>query len=217
MRAKLTEDAIHAIRASRESGNVLGRQHGVSRTTIALIRRRIAWSHVQETPQEEETRKTLHAPVTLADRLLPHIAVSALDDFDVCWPWTAGRHSSGYATLRTAPQGPKAYVHRLMWELTWGTPVPDGKYVLHACDNRICCRPSHLWLGTLRDNALDREAKGRGRQPIGEDHRRSKLKNAQVLEIRASKRSEDDLAAHYGVSPSVIGAVRRRITWRHLP
>jgi hypothetical protein len=36
-------------------------------------------------------------------------------------------------------------------------------FVLHRCDTPACVNPDHLFLGTAKDNALDREAKGRGR------------------------------------------------------
>ena len=39
--------------------------------------------------------------------------------------------------------------------------------ICHHCDNRICVRPKHLFLGTAKDNAQDREKKGRGHQASG--------------------------------------------------
>jgi hypothetical protein len=45
----------------------------------------------------------------------------------------------------------------------------------------------------------------------------AKLTAAQVLTIRASTGSERAIAAQYGVSHTVIGAIRRRTSWRHLP
>lgn len=43
---------------------------------------------------------------------------------------------------------------RVSWALEQG-PIPDGKWVLHRCDNRRCVRPSHLFLGSSQDNVDD--------------------------------------------------------------
>lgn len=42
--AKLTPDAVHAIRASTERVGVLARQYNVSHTAISLIRSRRTWA-----------------------------------------------------------------------------------------------------------------------------------------------------------------------------
>jgi hypothetical protein len=44
--AKLTEADVLAIRASSDSGPVLARRFGVSRTTISEIRLRKTWQHI---------------------------------------------------------------------------------------------------------------------------------------------------------------------------
>lgn len=80
-----------------------------------------------------------------------------------CWEWQGTRTAQGYGGFRIGGTMRKA--HRVAWELTHG-PIPPGAgphgtCVLHRCDNPGCVRPDHLFLGTNRDNARDREAKGR--------------------------------------------------------
>ncbi|WP_407928474.1 HNH endonuclease [Herpetosiphon geysericola] len=44
--------------------------------------------------------------------------------------------------------------NRLAYALTYG--AVDSKLVVrHRCANSVCCNPSHLVLGTQRDNSLD--------------------------------------------------------------
>jgi len=78
---------------------------------------------------------------------------------DACWPWTRKRTHDGYGVfaLRNGKQHP---AHRIAWELTNGE-ILHGLLACHHCDNRLCCNPVHLFLGTVRDNALDASRKGR--------------------------------------------------------
>jgi hypothetical protein len=92
------------------------------------------------------------------------------------------------------------------WRLTYGS-IPQDLLVLHRCDNPPCVRPTHLFLGTYKDNADDMMAKGRyvsGRQ---------KLTNAQVVQIRRNYVpyvvTAQMLAEAYGVSkPTIISVLR---------
>lgn len=45
-------------------------------------------------------------------------------------------------------------IHRFMYTALVG-PIPDGMQCCHTCDNCHCVNPSHIFLGTHKDNALD--------------------------------------------------------------
>ena len=78
-----------------------------------------------------------------------------------CLTWTGYRNPKGYGTINVA--GTPVYAHRLSWENANG-PIPEGKCILHKCDNPPCCNPDHLFLGTRAENNADMVAKGRARQ-----------------------------------------------------
>jgi len=87
---------------------------------------------------------------------------------DACWPWTAARFGpESYGAFWKAGKGTNEGAHRRAWEAANG-PIPDDLCVLHRCDNRPCCNPAHLFLGTYLDNVRDMIAKGRDSR--GDDH-----------------------------------------------
>ena len=138
---------------------------------------------------------------------------------DHCWPWTGVRYNTGYGQVKRG--GRTQTTHRLAWTLTYGA-IPDGLIVCHHCDNPICCRPDHLFLGTHHTNALDRTAKQRGVQAVryGAENGMAILTEADVRAIRegrAEGRSYNDLAREFGTSKSNVANIAKRRTWTHVP
>jgi hypothetical protein len=128
------------------------------------------------------------------------LAVVEPDPFGGCWLWTGAMSPNGYGAVSDA--GVMRTAHGMAWRLFRGD-VPAGLCVCHRCDVRACVNPDHLWLGTDAENAADKVAKGRhGQKP-------RKLTEAQVLDVLADPRGEREVAAEYGVSTSLIGAIRR--------
>jgi hypothetical protein len=80
---------------------------------------------------------------------------------------------------------------------------PDGKHVCHKCDNKLCVRPDHLFLGSAKENNADRAAKGRNNHHMV-------LSDADVQQLR--QRWEEgagasELARDFGVSNGYVYAL----------
>lgn len=130
---------------------------------------------------------------------------------DGCWEWQAYRMKNGYGTAYVG--GRKRTAHRVAFSL-WHGKDPGGKLVCHHCDNRGCVRPSHLYLGSHKDNSSDMVE--RGRSTKGESHPLARLTKSDVLAIRASKKSGVALAREYGVSAPHISDILSGKKWGHL-
>jgi hypothetical protein len=92
--------------------------------------------------------------------------------------------------------------------------IPPGISVCHRCDNRLCCRPDHLFLGTHADNNADMQRKGRGNS-FG----RQRLSTDQVYQILVRHLAGETgvaLAREFGVGTSQISRIVNRQAWRHL-
>lgn len=130
-----------------------------------------------------------------------------------CWEWQ-GPLVQGYGWL-SVPGGPTVRAHRVSLMLKLGRPLKPDEFACHACDNRACVNPDHLFAGTAKDNVLDSIRKGRHTK--GSRHGQAKLTEEDAANILASTLSEATLAARYGVDPATIHAVKSGYSWAHLP
>lgn len=134
-----------------------------------------------------------------------------------CWIWTAARCRFGYGVIGTRAQRARL-AHRVSWELHRGA-IPDGLCVLHMCDVPACVNPSHLFLGTRRDNNVDMHAKGRnGYTGIpGEQHPMARLSWSNVRDIRkrvAAGERRAVVCREYGIASSTVHAIVKGLLWK---
>lgn len=139
-------------------------------------------------------------------------------DIRSCWIWTGVKNEHGYGWFRL--DGRYVFAHRFIFEQS-GSYIPPGISILHKCDNPSCVNPLHLRMGTQQENNRDRDRKGRVAH--GERCALSKLKEHQVLAIRAAVGDVDwlatkcaEFAKEYCVSTSAIYKIITRETWRRL-
>jgi hypothetical protein len=126
-----------------------------------------------------------------------------------CWEWKAYKLPRGYGLFRMSTQR-RILAHRAIWELKKGK-IPEGLCICHKCDNPGCVNPDHLFIGTHKDNSVD--MKNKGRNPWGEKSHLSKLRLAQVEEIRKAPGTHEKIALDYGVDRATIGYIKRGDTW----
>ncbi|HCA7769786.1 TPA: HNH endonuclease [Pseudomonas aeruginosa] len=77
-----------------------------------------------------------------------------------CWEWSGAKDGKGYGTINSGCGKSPQKAHRISYEMAHG-PIPDGLVVRHKCDNPGCVNPSHLEVGTQKDNSADMVDRGR--------------------------------------------------------
>ncbi len=134
-----------------------------------------------------------------------------------CWIWVGSKTSDGYAKIWF--EGKMCRANRVSYETFIG-PTND-LHVCHHCDNPLCVRPDHLFLGTDADNVKDKCSKGRasGGSMPGDKHPGHVLTTDQVEEIRSTEVVRGTvtlLAKKFGVDKTTISRILRGKTWKEV-
>lgn len=124
-----------------------------------------------------------HSSMSLSERLDVH---TAFEPNTGCWIWTGATTAFGYGSIRLKYG---TSVHRVRYEQKFGK-IPGKLCVLHKCDNPLCGNPDHMFLGTIQDNNLDRDRKGRTRKG-----KKTYLDDLQIAVIRSFPRGMPGMMA----------------------
>lgn len=129
-----------------------------------------------------------------------------------CWVWTGRLGTHGYGEFDLTSERPSR-AHRVAYEIFVG-PIPEGKMLLHSCDNRKCCNPAHLRPGDAQENSSDM---------MERETRKYKLTKAIVAQIKRELAANSWIgsgiliASRYNVTPALISAIRRGHIWKNVP
>lgn len=93
---------------------------------------------------EEYLRKVLNR-CNCVDGCLICPGALATDGYPVCY-------RNGNSNLK---------IHRFVWSVFNRTFIEKGLVIRHNCDNILCINPSHLQIGTVKDNNDDIRKRGR--------------------------------------------------------
>lgn len=136
-------------------------------------------------------------------------------DDNGCWIFQGYINPTGYGSI--GYYGKTTLAHRASYDFHNGE-IPDGLYVRHTCDVRVCINPDHLILGTHADNM--RDSVERGRHLKGVKIPNSKL-NPELVRLLKSKYVPWQygylrLANEFGLSKKTVRYVIEGKTWAHV-
>ncbi len=140
-----------------------------------------------------------------------------VDKSGECWLWTGGTDSKGYGSIMINSR--IIGTHVFSWELHNGRKVPKEMDVCHNCpgpdgDQKACCNPAHLWIGTRAEHGRDTSAKGQFKT-------RRKFTPEEVIEMRRQFADGEAtiraLSHQQGCSYNNMRQIIRRETYKHVP
>lgn len=146
----------------------------------------------------------------------PRYQVSDLGRVRSCarGPWhilKPGVSSSGYL-LVCFGRGNSQQVHELVCTAFHG-PKPEGNEVLHRDNNKTNAVASNVHWGTRSQNGVQKMRDALAENRYEENLGNVKLTIPEVHAIRLDPRSQDEIAAHYGISQSNVSMIKTRKSW----
>jgi uncharacterized protein (DUF433 family) len=213
---KINEDQvreIHARLSRGESSKVLSAEFGITQGNILRIAQGETWRKLCLPRIETNHFPTLNKRKPLETRLIEGMRVNPTTG---CHEWQRCKNRGSYASIGV--KGGTMLVHRASY-MAFKGEIPEGRLVLHSCDNRLCINPEHLRIGNQADNMRDRSERGRCACQKGSAHGRAKLDDDDVRRImeRLQKgESASQVSKDYNVTAGNINFIRSGVSWNHV-
>ena len=129
-----------------------------------------------------------------------------------CWEWQMSIHQ-GYGKL--IRKGRSWYAHIFSYVIHKGD-VPDGLQINHACNNRACANPDHLYAGTQKENMSDMRKAGMENYLKGQENGNSKITESMARDIFLMSGFARVIAKKHDVSISLVYAIKKKRVWAHI-
>lgn len=137
-----------------------------------------------------------------------------------CWGWNGAMNKWGYAHVRIGGRDANVSynAHRVAY-LVYKGDIPKGLVVCHSCDNRQCCNPEHLFVGTHLDNTRDMISKKRERYLKGSECPWALFKDYHILTILDFFRggmNAGEIARIFNTTRGQIQEIKSGRKWGHI-
>ncbi len=136
-------------------------------------------------------------------------------DSNGCWNYNLNRDKAGYGMSSYRRQ--RLRIHRVSWIVFRGE-IPKNSCVLHHCDNKSCCNPDHLFLGSHKENSEDMVKKNRNAH--GSRAGSAKLIEIDVMNIRkfynAGLYTQKELSIIYDIRQTKISEIVNLKSWKRV-
>lgn len=126
---------------------------------------------------------------------------------DDCWIWTGNKNSHGYGLIewfngvkRKGGVRNSVLAHRYSYVLH-KEDILENVCVCHACDNRFCVNPDHLWIGKHIENMIDCSKKLR----FWNSAQLDVISKVRQLHTNGLERKE--IAKQLGISYYIVGGI----------
>lgn len=125
---------------------------------------------------------------------------------DACWPWLASTSANGrpYFTAK----GVRKLAYQWTHELATGAAPGKGQMLLHSCDNKLCCNPKHLRLGSHQENMDDMKQRERHGLP----HNTVRV----IKKLLREGRKHESIAELFGLSREQITHINNGRAYAHV-
>lgn len=135
---------------------------------------------------------------------------------DACLTWPFAKDTAGYGLVHF--DGQHRGAHRVMCILAFGPAPTETHWAAHSCGkgNEACVNPRHLRWATPAENQADKW--GHGTMLVGAKHGRSKLSEADAIEIVRLRDYllQREIGELFGIGQSHVGRILRGDNWGHL-
>lgn len=129
---------------------------------------------------------------------------------DECWVW---RHSLKGGYGNHCVNCVTWCAHAYAYFITHGVKSSRQQQVMHTCNNKACCNPKHLVLGTPSQNTLDAYRDGLAK--AGERHYKAKFSAELIEKIKSDPRPQLVLEREYGVSQQHISRIKNGLSRKY--
>jgi len=155
-----------------------------------------------------------NAKLTFAQVFRSFIQSEMKKGITLCWIWPGPLFPNGYGRFNI--RGKSALAHRISLMLEG----LDTKSLVacHRCDIKSCVNPSHLLLGSQKENMQDCLRKGRFNAPCGDKSGKTKFSNEDVkniFKLREKNLLCKEISAKYNVSAACISRILAGSRWKN--